>query len=95
MDRSQSRLALASQLGATHTIDTTPAGFDMTQAVRKLCPQGITVVVDTTGVGKLIEGGLQSASNRGKLVLIAPPQSPEYKLSIDLAQFITVRIRFN
>ncbi|PLB38369.1 NAD(P)-dependent alcohol dehydrogenase [Aspergillus candidus] len=74
LDQQERRLQLARSFGATHTINTasSPAGgeFDFAQAVKAICPDGPSVVIDTTGVPKLIEAGLATACARGKLVLI-------------------------
>ncbi|KAL4781466.1 chaperonin 10-like protein [Aspergillus varians] len=89
LDRFPSRLELAESLGATHTINTTVPEFDFQQAVRKISPPGASVIVDTTGVPKLIEEALASLSPLGKIVHIAPTP-PGWKLSLDLtALFMT------
>ncbi|KAL4933837.1 uncharacterized protein BDV17DRAFT_286645 [Aspergillus undulatus] len=84
VDKFPSRLELAEELGATHTIDTTVPELDFQQAVRDISPTGASVVIDTTGVGELIEEGLESLSTCGRMVHIAPPPPPGYKLNVDI-----------
>ncbi|PLN82315.1 NAD(P)-binding protein [Aspergillus taichungensis] len=74
LDKQEARLQVARSLGATHTINTVPAEadsvFDFEQAVRAICPDGPSIVIDTTGVPKLVEAGLETACARGKLIMI-------------------------
>lgn len=93
LDKQEGRLQAARSLGATHTINTVPSGtdcvFDFEQAVRAICPDGPSVVVDTTGVLKLIEAGLETACARGKLIMLgATPLG--YTLKIPGMAYIAV-----
>ncbi|KAK1138578.1 hypothetical protein N8T08_002372 [Aspergillus melleus] len=67
------RLQLAKDLGATHTLNTRDPGFNLQDAVRAICPEGPSVVIDTTGVPDLIERGLDVAAPRGRIVLVGVP----------------------
>ncbi|KAL4941545.1 hypothetical protein BDV06DRAFT_236009 [Aspergillus oleicola] len=83
VDKFPSRLDLAKTIGATHTLNTTVPEFDFQKAMREISPAGASVVIDTTGVGKLIEEGLATLSPCGKMVHIAPPAA-DYRLSLDI-----------
>jgi aryl-alcohol dehydrogenase len=73
IDKNPERLALARELGATHTL---PAdGRDLMAALREIVPTGIDFIVDTTGVGPVIRAGLEALASRGQLAMLAvtPP----------------------
>lgn len=52
---------------------------------------GASVIVDTTGVGHLIEEAFESLSSLGKMVHIAPTP-PDYKLKIDTTALLMVSL---
>ncbi|KAL4915969.1 chaperonin 10-like protein [Aspergillus aurantiobrunneus] len=81
VDRVRSRMQLASELGASHILDTSPPGFNLHRAICDMYPHGVSVVIDTTGTPALIEDGLKSLRQRGKLVLIGVPPT-QYELGI-------------
>ncbi|KAL4936399.1 hypothetical protein BDV06DRAFT_233440 [Aspergillus oleicola] len=87
VDRLPSRLKLARDLGATHTLDTSPVGFNLHKAITKMFPTGVSTVIDTTGTPAVIEDGLKSLRQRGKLVLIGVPPT-QYDLSVNAIQHI-------
>ncbi|KAL2820251.1 hypothetical protein BDW59DRAFT_164735 [Aspergillus cavernicola] len=88
VDRFPSRLELATTLRATHTVNTMIPDFDFQQAVRDISPTGVSVTIDTTGVGSLIEEALQSLSPMGKMVHRASTP-PGYKPSLDITDLLT------
>lgn len=73
VDRNAERLALASELGATHTI--LADGRDLTATLREIVPTGLNHIVDTTGVGPVIRAGVEALASRGQLAMLAvtPP----------------------
>ncbi len=73
VDRNPQRLALARELGATHTI--LADGSDLTAALRAILPTGLDFIVDTTGVGPVIRAGVEALAARGQLAMVAvtPP----------------------
>ena len=73
VDRNAERLALARDLGATHTI--LADGQDLTAALREIMPTGLHHIVDTTGVGPVIRAGIEALASRGQLAMLAvtPP----------------------
>jgi threonine dehydrogenase-like Zn-dependent dehydrogenase len=93
VDRIESRLQLAKTLGASHTINTrAPDYTTLENALSNLFSDGVSVVIDTTGVPILIETALQCTRKRGKLVLIGVPPHG-YGLNIDVVQHINVSCR--
>jgi len=71
-DRVPSRLALATELGATHTIDTTQT--DLGEAVAKLTSdRGVDGVVETTGNADVLGVAISSLAPRGTAVIVGAP----------------------
>lgn len=93
VDRVQSRLDLAKELGATHIIDTTnftsPAS-DLATAIREIAPRGTNANFDTTGVVALIEAGVQTLHPKGQMVLIGILDGK--KMELDLGPILSVCI---
>ncbi|HQS98468.1 MAG TPA: NAD(P)-dependent alcohol dehydrogenase [Novosphingobium sp.] len=67
IDLHENRLALACELGATHTIK---GDADVAETLRKICPAGLNYAFDTTGLGKLIELAFDQLAPRGVLGLV-------------------------
>ncbi|KAF2850305.1 NAD(P)-binding protein [Plenodomus tracheiphilus IPT5] len=73
IDRIPSRLTLARELGATHTIDTSnlpSLTTDLVAAIRAIVPGGANACFDTTGVKPIIDAGCQVLQAKGQMVLI-------------------------
>ncbi|KAJ5559114.1 alcohol dehydrogenase [Penicillium sp. DV-2018c] len=88
VDRVQSRIDLAKELGATHTINTSNPDFStLDLAVRNLVPGGVSIAIDTTGVPSIIEQSIQSTQARGKTVLVGAPPL-DYMLNIHVAAYL-------
>ncbi|KAL4792561.1 chaperonin 10-like protein [Aspergillus venezuelensis] len=83
VDKFDTRLELAKSLGATHTLNTMVPEFDFQKAVRDISATGASVIIDTTGVGKVIEEGVAVLASCGRMVHIAPPP-PDFRLSLDI-----------
>ncbi len=79
-DLSDERLALAKELGATHTINSGSA--DLVQEILKICPDGADAVLDCTGVIAVIEQAAAAVTMLGSLVLIGGAPA-EAQLSLD------------
>ncbi|KAJ5632763.1 alcohol dehydrogenase [Penicillium lividum] len=89
VDRVKSRLDLAKEVGATHTIDTSEEGYTtLDEAVRKLIPTGVSIAIDATGVPALIEQSLAATRARGKMVIVGTPP-PDFNLSIHASTHLT------
>jgi S-(hydroxymethyl)glutathione dehydrogenase/alcohol dehydrogenase len=70
------KLALASQFGATHTINSTRA--DVRDEVRKIVgPAGVDVFVENTGLVRLIEQAYELTAATGKTILVGVPKHDE------------------
>lgn len=70
VDRMPERLALAKELGATDTVDTTKE--DMVKAIQDLTDgKGADYIVDTTGVTKVEEDAVAALAQGGTLAAIA------------------------
>ncbi|KAJ5903090.1 Alcohol dehydrogenase superfamily zinc-type [Penicillium tannophilum] len=88
VDRIKARLELAKELGASHILDTSDSSFTtLDKATRILFAEGVSVVIETTGVPGLIEQGIQSTTARGKVVLVGVPPS-NYTLGVKVIEHI-------
>ncbi len=83
VDRVGERLALAKELGATHTINAGEA--DLGEAVAKITDgQGVDGVVETTGNVAVLRQGVDALAPRGTLVVVgAPPFGTEVALDVN------------
>ena len=73
IDRVSSRLALAKELGATHTIDTSELSHldELVQKVRDLTDgYGTSITMDATGFLKLIQKGIEFTARRGQYIQV-------------------------
>lgn len=71
IDIHQSRLSLASELGATDKI--LSLGKDINQEIRKIIEDGVDYAVDCTGVPKILESLITSLGVKGQAVTIGSP----------------------
>jgi Zn-dependent alcohol dehydrogenase len=88
VDRVESRLQLAKELGATHTLNTSGdinIATDLGDFVRKASPEGygVSVAVDTTAHVPLINAALDGLKNGGQMVLLGIPR-PGTELTLGL-----------
>ena len=73
VDRFDSRLKLAQQMGATHCINS--SNSDPDQAIQQaLCGQLLDVFIDNTGVPAIIELGYSLTHRQGRVVLVGVPR---------------------
>jgi len=73
VDRVPERLALARELGATDTIDTTTSG-ELTEALAELTGgRGVDRVLDATGAPPVISAGIASLAAGGIFALVGAP----------------------
>ncbi|KAK5167572.1 uncharacterized protein LTR77_007271 [Saxophila tyrrhenica] len=87
IDRIESRLELAKELGATHVIDGSklPEGKSLGDVVAEYADGiGPTVTIDTTGVPALIKAGVAFTRNRGKIIQVG---SPPFDFNLELETF--------
>ncbi|MEV5438394.1 NAD(P)-dependent alcohol dehydrogenase [Streptomyces sp. NPDC052682] len=83
VDRVAERLALARDVGATHTVDT--SATDLAQALAAITGgQGADGVVETTGNVGVLRQGVDALAARGTLVVVgAPPFGTEVSLDVN------------
>ncbi|CAD6582207.1 MAG: hypothetical protein CYPHOPRED_001867 [Cyphobasidiales sp. Tagirdzhanova-0007] len=82
IDVSQSRLDLARELGATHTVN--PATEDVTKRILNITAGlGVDNVVEATGVIRVLEDAFQSVAIRGTVATVgAPPVGAKVQLDV-------------
>jgi aryl-alcohol dehydrogenase len=81
VDRVPARLALARDLGATHTIDTTSE--DLATRLAEITGGGLDACVDTTGVPALVRAGVDALAPRGSAAIVgAPPAGTEVAFEV-------------
>lgn len=68
------RLALARDLGATHTIDSSVTGAALERIVREITGGGATHAVDTTGAASVVESALRATVFGGTVALVGVPR---------------------
>ncbi len=85
VDIHDSRLALAKELGATHTINGKTQ--DPSTEIRTIVPQGLSYAFDTTGINKLIEQAFDLLAPLG-IVGMVGASSPADNLSFNEAAFM-------
>lgn len=74
VDRVKSRLDLARELGATHTIDTSnlpSLTTDLVAAIKEIVPRGTNANFETTGVVPIVDAGVRSLHLKGQMILIS------------------------
>lgn len=84
VDRVPSRLELATELGATHTIDTTTVE-DVPAAVREATGMGADFAVDTTAIPAVMRASVSSLAPRGTAAMLGLGV-PGTELSIDMLE---------
>jgi aryl-alcohol dehydrogenase len=84
VDLHESRRTLATDLGATHTID--PKAGPLSEQIRDIVPGGADYAIDTTAVASVVEQLTASLGMRGILGLIGVPADPDAAFSIGLFQ---------
>ncbi|MDX8148805.1 NAD(P)-dependent alcohol dehydrogenase [Lentzea sp. BCCO 10_0061] len=82
-DRVPHRLALAAELGATDTVDTTHQ--DLGEAISKLTSgRGVDGVVETTGNAGVLRTAISALASRGTAVIVgAPPFGTEVPVDVN------------
>jgi aryl-alcohol dehydrogenase len=72
------RLALALELGATHTVN--PREADVAEVIAQIAPQGVDVALETTGSPNVIKSAVSSLAPRGVCGLLGATE-----VSVDVA----------
>lgn len=84
----ESRRALALELGASHVID--PGAGDAVEAVRAIVPDGVDMVVDTSGYQPIVEASVNMVGNLGRIGLIGVPGALDAVLPVPIMQWLTI-----
>lgn len=89
IDRVESRLKLATELGCTHVIDGSKLGDkSIGDAVKEILDGvGPSITIDTTGVPALIKAGIDFTRNRGKIVQVGSAPF-DFNLEINVFTFM-------
>ena len=90
IDIVESRLKLAKEMGATHTINSKnlPGGKELADVVKEATGgQGPTISVDTTGVPDLIKGMVNWTRNRGKVIQVGTAPF-DFKIEIPVFEWM-------
>lgn len=86
VDRIESRLDLAKELGATHIVDGSKLGDkSLGDAIKEIIGgPGPSVTIDTTGVPALIKQGVEFTRNRGKIIQVG---SAPFDFNLEISVF--------
>ncbi|KAL1868981.1 hypothetical protein Plec18167_007983 [Paecilomyces lecythidis] len=87
VDMVEDKLELATNLGASHTINTRESP-DLPAAVHKIFPGGIDLILDTTGAGVLLQASLDALGHDGTLALVGVPRIG-FKIQVDALDLLT------
>ncbi|KAK4149091.1 chaperonin 10-like protein [Chaetomidium leptoderma] len=80
------KLALAKELGATHTIDSSKIGGSIVDEIKNMTGgQGVDFAIDTTGVPSVVEKMLECLIYGGTAASVGAP--PPEKISVDVGAF--------
>lgn len=82
----EGRRAVATQLGATHVLD---GQGDVAAAVRGILPEGVDMVLDTSGYMPVVQQSVNMIANRGRVGLLGVPGSLDAALSVPILQLLT------
>ncbi len=86
VDMNDDRLAMAKQLGATHTIN--PKQAVVNEEVMKITGFGTNYSLDTTGIPSVIRDAVESLAPRGSCGILGAP-APETQIELDETHFMS------
>jgi aryl-alcohol dehydrogenase len=86
VDMNDERLALARELGATHTIN--PAQQHATETIMEITGFGVDYALDTTGLPAVIRNAVESLAPRGTCGILGAP-APETRIELDETHFMS------
>ncbi len=86
IDVSEDKLALARELGATHTIN--PLNEDHLRTLAKLSPNGVHYAIEASGQAKVIEQAFQAVNRNGGLCVFASHPKDGSRINIDPYEMI-------
>lgn len=88
VEPTSARRDLALELGATHAID--PATGDVAEQIRAIVEHGVDYVVDTTGIGAVVENLIGATAVRGTIGLIGVPSDPTGSINLNIIAALTL-----
>lgn len=87
VDINAEKLELARALGATHTIQMTGGNRQALEQLHGICPRGVDVAADFTGVAKAFEFAYQATAIGGKTISAGLPH-PDARMSFSPTQLV-------
>ena len=87
VDIIESRLQIASRLGATHTINSNQWP-SIEAAILEILPQGSKYIIDATGLTSVINSGIRALAHGGTFAIVGTPR-PHDVLQIDALSMLT------
>jgi aryl-alcohol dehydrogenase len=86
VDILESRLQMAKDLGATHTINASSAS-GLVEQIHKIVPHGVNFALDTSGWAQNCKAGLNALSTSGKLAFLGVPRNDK-PIEADMFQML-------
>lgn len=86
VDTNDDRLAVAAELGATHTIN--PGKANPTEEIMKITGYGIDFALDTTGIPAVIRGAVESLGPRGACGILGA-SGPDAEIVLNETHFMS------
>ncbi|MEJ2693209.1 MAG: NAD(P)-dependent alcohol dehydrogenase [Candidatus Thiodiazotropha sp.] len=86
VDMNEERLSLASELGATHTIN--PSRQKAPERIMEISGHGVDFALDTTGLPAVIRDAVESLAPRGSCGILGAP-APETEIVLDETHFMS------
>ncbi|QIW94544.1 hypothetical protein AMS68_000062 [Peltaster fructicola] len=95
VDRVESRLQLARELGAMHVIDGSKLGDkSLADAIKEAADgEGPTVTIETTGAPPLIKAAIEASRNKGKVIQVGSAPF-DFNLDINVFSFMARGIQY-
>lgn len=87
VDIVESRLEIASRLGAMHTVNSNKHA-SIEAAILEILPGGAKYIIDATGLTTAIEGGMRALAHGGTFAIVGTPR-PNEVLRIDALSMLT------
>ncbi len=86
VDLNDDRLAMARELGATHTVN--PSQANATEEIMKITGYGINFVLDTTGLPAVIRAGVESLAPMGVCGILGA-SGPDAEIALNETHFMS------
>lgn len=86
VDMNDERLAMAKELGATHTVN--PGKLDATEEIMKITGRGLNFALDTTGIPAVIRSAVMALANLGTCGILGA-SGPDAELALNETHFMS------